>query len=335
MNFVGRDFISTADFTQEELAHLVQLALDMKAGKVKRSLADKILVTVFFNPSLRTKISFEAAMANLGGTALNLTIGGNSWKLEHREGIPMDGDCAEHIKDAARVLERYGDALAVRCFPAMESWDADKLDGVINGFAKYADKPVINMESSLWHPCQAMADIMTVKELIGEPKGKKFSLVWAYHPNPLPTAVPNSAAMIAAQFGMDVTIAHPPGYELDGDVMKTMQERSAKSGGSVSVTTDRDEAFGNSEIIYAKSWGSLKYYGDKDGEREYRKEFRNWMVGEADMARTNNARFMHCLPVRRNVVVADAVLDGKQCAVYQQAENRMHAQMAVLAELLG
>jgi N-acetylornithine carbamoyltransferase len=326
----GRHFVSTQDWKKEELEHVLALAASLKKDPINKNLADRTLFMVFFDPSLRTRCSFETAMSESGGHAVNLTVGQGMWKLEHREGAVMDGQFTEHVKDAARVLSRYGAGIAVRCFPELKNLDEDRKDLVINGFAKYATVPVINMESALHHPCQALADIMTIKEHLGEPKRKKFVLAWCYHPKPLPMAVPDSAALIASMFGMDVTVACPKQFELDQGIAETISNNCESGGGTFRVVNDLDESLHDAKVVYAKSWGSIQYYGRWEEEKKLREGMRDWKITEERMKLTGKAKLMHCLPVRRNVEVDDAVLDGPDSLIYDEAENRTHVQKALL-----
>lgn len=331
----NKSLISTQDWTKEELEDLLKRASYFKKNPFSNALKNKSLIMVFFDPSLRTRTSFETAMNGLGGSSVSLNVGKDTWKLEHREGVVMDGEATEHIKDAARVLSRYGDAIAVRCFPKLADWNEDKKDAVINSFARYASVPVINMESSLYHPCQALADMMTIKERLGSAKGKKFVLAWSNHPKALPTAVPNSAALIASAFGMDTVIAHPKGYELDNGIIAMVKGNCKANNSSFEVVNDLDEGLKGADIVYAKSWGSIKHYGKWDEEKNAREKLKGWKITKRSMGLTKNAGFMHCLPVRRNVEVDDEVIDSRNSMVYDEAENRLHAQKALLSSIIG
>ena len=334
MNLKGRDYISTGDFTLQELTDLLDLAEDFKGRRNKsRPLEGRSVALVFFDPSLRTRASMEIAVYELGGNPVTLDIGKGTWNLEHREGVIMDGNKTEHIKEAARVLSRYVSAIGVRAFPEMNDYDEDMLDPVVKGFAKYADVPILNMESSRYHPFQALADIMTIREKLGSLTGQKAVLSWAYHPKPLPMAVPISFALITAQFGLDLTIACPPEYDLGDEIMEEISSAADKSGGKVSVTRSLMEAAEGGRIIYAKSWGGKSFYGRSDEDVETRHQYQKWRIDKNVMKVTENGYFMHCLPVRRNVVVTDEVLDGLQNAAIDEAENRLHAQKAVLARM--
>ncbi|HMH44165.1 MAG TPA: N-acetylornithine carbamoyltransferase, partial [Pyrinomonadaceae bacterium] len=270
----------------------------------------------------------------LGGNAVVLEPGGTSWTLEHRDGAVMDGDKTEHVAEFVRVLGRYCVAIGVRTFAALKNWEEERTDPILNAFAKYSDVPIINLESAMHHPCQAMADMMTVREKLGEGR-KKVLLTWAWHPKPLPMAVPNSFALAAAQMGHDLVIAHPKGYELDGRLMTTINRHAVKAEGRVTITQDIDKAFEKADVVYAKSWGSRNFYGAPEKDIAERAQYRSpWIVDEGKMARTNSAIFMHCLPVRRNVIVTDGVIDSPSSVVIDEAENRLHVQKAILKELI-
>jgi N-acetylornithine carbamoyltransferase len=331
-----RDFLTTAAWTRAELDGLIESALGFKRGDDQgKTLAGRSVALVFFNPSLRTRASMQVGVYELGGNAVVLEPGGTSWTLEHRDGVVMDGDKTEHVAEFVRVLGRYCAAISVRTFAALKDWEEERRDPVLAAFAKYSDVPVINLESAMHHPCQALADMMTVREKLGRGR-KKVLLTWAWHPKPLPMAVPNSFALAAAQMGHDLTLAHPSGYALDDELMAQIKSKAEEAGGSLTVTRDVEKAFDGAEVVYAKSWGSLDYYGAAHTEVAARAVYREkWIVDERKMARTNRAIFMHCLPVRRNVIVTDGVIDSPSSVVVDEAENRLHAQKAVMAKLLG
>lgn len=315
---------------------LIESALRFKQGDDRsQPLAGRSVALVFFNPSLRTRASMQVGIYELGGNAVVLEPGGTSWTLEHRTGAVMDGDKTEHVAEFVRVLGRYCAAIGVRTFAAMKNWEEERTDPILNAFAEYSEVPVVNLESAMHHPCQALADMMTIKEKLGEGR-KKVLLSWAWHPKPLPMAVPNSFALAAAQMGHDLVIAHPKGYELDDELMKTIGEQAAKTGGSVYVTNDIDQAFVGAEVVYAKSWGSRNFYGAPEKDTAERAQYRSkWIVDEQKMALTNSAIFMHCLPVRRNVIVTDGVIDSPASVVIDEAENRLHVQKAILSTMVG
>jgi N-acetylornithine carbamoyltransferase len=328
-------FLSTLDYKPAELDQLIESALKFKRGQESQCLAGRSIALVFFNPSLRTRASMQVAIYEMGGNAVVLEPGGTSWRLEHRDGVVMDGDKTEHVAEFVRVLGRYCSAIGVRTFAALKNWDEERLDPILKAFAKYSRVPVINLESAMHHPCQALADMMTIREKLGEGR-KRVLLTWAWHPKPLPMAVPNSFALGAAQMGHDLVIAHPPGYELDEELCQAIASHAAEAGGSMRMTNDVVEAFDGTQVVYAKSWGSREFYGAADKDVEVRQQFREeWMVDAAKMRHTNSAIFMHCLPVRRNVIVTDSVIDSAASVVIDEAENRLHAQKAILSMLAG
>ncbi|MBX7054112.1 MAG: N-acetylornithine carbamoyltransferase [Pyrinomonadaceae bacterium] len=330
-----KDFLKTSDHDRSVLERLIEQAIDIKSGKqATKPLAGRSVALVFFNPSLRTRASMQVGIYELGGNPVILEPGGTSWTLEHRDGVVMDGNKTEHLAEFVRVLERYVSAIGVRTFAELKDWEAERTDPILAAFSKYASVPVINLESAMHHPCQAMADMMTIREKLG-PERKKVLLTWAWHPKPLPMAVPNSFALAAAQFGHDLTIAHPQGYDLDTEVLDEIRSQAELNGGSVNYSSDPYGAFDSADVVYAKSWGSRHFYGDPDGDIEKRAPLRaDWIVDEAKMARTNEAAFMHCLPVRRNVIVTDGVIDSPNSVVIDEAENRLHIQKAIMTTLL-
>src|SRR5215216_2864503 len=328
--------LTTGSLTLQEIEGLLESALRFKSGDdVSKPLAGKSVALVFFNPSVRTRASMHVGIYELGGNAVVLEPGGTSWTLEHRTGAVMDSDKTEHVAEFVRVLERYCTAIGVRTFAALKGWNEERRDPVLDAFAKYASVPIINLESAMHHPCQSLADMMTIREKLGTGR-KRVVLTWAWHPKPLPMAVPNSFALAAVQMGHDLVIAHPEGYELDEELIKTSRQIAAASGGSLGVTNDIDAAFSGAEVIYAKSWGAKQFYGNTDQDLAKRAQYRSkWIVDEEKMSRTNNAIFMHCLPVRRNVIVTDGVIDSPNSVVIDEAENRLHVQKAIMARLLG
>lgn len=329
------NFLKTSDLTSAELESLIAGAIELKAGSSNaKPLAGKSVGLVFFNPSLRTRASMQVGIYELGGNAVILEPGSTSWTLEHRDGVVMDGDKTEHLAEFVRVLGRYVSAIGVRTFAELKDWETERTDPILNAFARYSTVPVINLESAMHHPCQSMADMMTIREKLGVGR-KKVLLTWAWHPKPLPMAVPNSFALAAAQFGHDLRIAHPEGYRLDDELAAQIEGQAAANGGSVEFTTDVHEAFDGVEVVYAKSWGSKGFYGRSEAEVEHRASLRaDWIVDSRKMAMSSDALFMHCLPVRRNVIVTDEVIDSARSVVIDEAENRLHVQKAILTELL-
>ncbi|MDQ3928017.1 MAG: N-acetylornithine carbamoyltransferase [Chloroflexota bacterium] len=345
--FRGQDFINTAEMPQEAFVELVERALRLKReGAGGGLLLDGMVVgMVFFNPSLRTKTSLAAGVARLGGTTIDLAVGQSTYAFEFEEGVVMNKATQEHIKEAAPVLSQYCDVIAVRSSDLVTrgseagnssaTWEEARKDTVVRSFAKYASVPVINLESNAYHPCQGLGDALTLREQFGKTQGKKYVLTWAYHPKPLPTATPHSQLLQAIDMGCDVTLAFPQGWDLDVEVTATAYARAEQAGGSLTISHDIVEAAQGADVICCKSWGALSHYGDWETEKAIREGLKHWIVNEAIMASTNNGKFMHCLPVRRNVEVTDGVLDSPSSIVVQEAGNRMHAQNALIASLLG
>jgi N-acetylornithine carbamoyltransferase len=335
-----KDFLTTADWTRAELEGLIEAARRWKSvgksgAEASKPLMGRSVALVFFNPSLRTRASMQVGIYEMGGNAVVLEPGGTSWTLEHREGVVMDGDKTEHVAEFVRVLGRYCAAIGVRTFAALKDWEEERQDPVLGAFARYAEVPVINLESAMHHPCQALADMMTIREKLGAGR-KRVVLTWAWHPKPLPMAVPNSFALAAAQMGHELVIARPKGYELDAELMSEVERQAQENGGSVRVTRDVEAAFEGAEVVYAKSWGSHHHYGAPHKDIAERAVYREqWIVDEQKMKRTDSALFMHCLPVRRNVIVTDGVIDSAASVVIDEAENRLHAQKAVMEKVVG
>lgn len=340
-----KNFINTFDFSQKEINSLINRAITMKKGKVTKTLSGKVLGMLFFNPSLRSRLSSTVAMQKLGGLAVDLSVGeGKAYPFEFKDGVVMDKDTIEHVKDAARVISRYCDGLAIRASKLVttgsksvevSSWEELKQDEILSSFCKYATVPVINMESNVYHPCQGLGDAMTIVEKFKSPKKKKYVLLWAYHPKALPMATPNSQFMAACDLGMDVTVAYPAGWELDDQIINVAKKHAKEAGGSLTISNNQVEALAGADIVCAKSWGALKYYGDWAKEKRIREKLKNWIINDDALKLTNNGYFMHCLPVRRNVEVADSVIDGDRSLVIDEAENRMWVQMAIFEKLLG
>lgn len=329
-----KHFISTQDWSVEELQALLSEAAMLKRAPIQPLLQGRTIALLFLNPSLRTRASFQIGAAQLGATAVVLEPGNGVWGIEFDMGKVMDGDAEEHIVEVAAVLSRYCDLIAMRAFPGFKNWQYDRDDPLIKTLARHATVPVINMETII-HPCQELALAMTLQDRLGSLKGKKLCLTWAWHPQPLSTAVPNSVAMIGTKLGMQVTLLCPnPDYVLDERFMKAAQKNAAASGGRLSVTHEIEEGYSGADVVYANSWGALPYYGDPEKEWSHSRAYRNFMVDKKKMAMTNKALFSHSLPVRRNVEAADAVMDSSACVAIDEAENRLHVQKALMLGLL-
>lgn len=333
---VGKSYLSTEDLGPSGLSDLLNFALDCKTNPdlLGKPLSGKSIGLLFFNSSLRTRTSMMVAVEQLGGHSVVLDVSGGVWKLETRDGVIMNSDEPEHIKEAIPVLSRYVDLLGVRCFSSLIDHKKDREDAIIRDIARYATVPVINLESELHHPCQSLADMMTIREKIGGISGKKIVLSWAPHPKPLPMAVANSFVLATCQLGADLWITNPPQYDLDPVLLNRWKGIADTTGGKVTQCSDQNEAFQDANIIYAKSWGSIELYGRWEEEKEYRSQLDSWMIDQNKMQLTNSAWFMHCLPVRRGVVVSDEVIDGPSSCVVDQAENRLHGQKSILSAMV-
>lgn len=272
----------------------------------------KTLVMLFFNSSLRTRLSTEKAAKNLGMDVMILNVN-DAWNLEFEDGTVMNMNTSEHIKEAAQVISQYADVIAVRAFPTLKDKTKDESEFILNSFKKYASVPIVNMESATAHPLQALTDAITISELT-EKKTPKVVLSWAPHPKALPQAVANSFVEMMQNLDVDLKITHPEGYELSDEITK-----------NTTINHNQEEALKDADFVYVKNWSSYNDYGKILSKDE------NWMMTKAKLG---NAKFMHCLPVRRNVVVEDAVLDSSQSVVIQQANNRTYAAQVVLKKIL-
>lgn len=331
----NRHLISLQDLSDGEVENLIARSIAIKAEDSQPTLTGRTVGMLFFRGSLRTRTSLEAAMHQLGGHTINLTASSDFWELEEREGIVMDGQAPEHIRDASAVLSRYVEALAIRPALGGHSWETDRRDAGIRGWAVHAQVPVINMESALWHPLQALADLMTLRETLGDLAGKRLAICWTHSPTPASFAVVNSLLLASLRFGMDVQVAHPPGYDLDGEVLSQAERIAAERGTRVATGVELDQAARAAHVVYARSWGSLEDYGNPTLGASRLSRTTGWTVDERVMSLGQDARLMHAMPVRRNLEVTDEVLDGPRSVVYQQAENRLHSQKALLSSMLS
>ena len=327
-------FLDLADFSRAQVLDLLALAQSLQDNPQPHALAGKILGLVFFNPSLRTLASFQAGMARLGGQSFVITPGQGTWQLETRLNAIMKGSAAEHIREGIPVLASYCDVLGVRAFAEGKNLRSDLDETLFRMVDELCDKPLINLESAMNHPCQALADWRTLDEL-RVPQRAKFVLSWVYHPKALYLAVPAATLHMAAMRGMDVVVARPDGFALPPEIMAKARTAAAAAGGSVTETSDRAAALEGAQVVYAKEWGSTTYYGDVEADSCLRAEQSDWCVREHWFANAApDAKLMHCLPVRRNVAVSDEVLDGPRAVVKREAFNRLAVQMAVLHRML-
>jgi N-acetylornithine carbamoyltransferase len=330
---MARHLVRLRDLSAEQLDGLIGRSLAIKSGESPRSLAGRSLGALFFRGSLRTRTSFEVAVHQLGGQVLQLNAS-DFWDLEAQDGTVMDGRAPEHVRDAAHVLSSYVDALAIRPDVAGQSWEADRKDARIRAWAQHSQVPVINMESALWHPLQGLADLMTMREALGDVAGKRLAVVWTRSPTPASSSVVHTLLVSAARAGMRVSLAHPPGFDVDSEVLSEANEKAKESGAELATELSMQEAVEGAHIVYARSWQSLEHYGNPTLGASRRARTTGWTVDESLMAMGEDARLMHAMPVRRNLEVTDEVLDGPRSLVYEQAANRLHSQKALLEELL-
>lgn len=311
-------FVSVADTPGVSL--MVEKALDYKRDPFKdKTLGqDKTLGMVFLNPSMRTRISTQIAAKNLGMEVVVFNIDKEGWQLEFTDGAVMSGSSSEHVKEAAAVMGQYFDILAIRTFPGLKNREEDYKEIYIGQFIKYAGIPVMSLESATLHPLQSLADIVTIEETWKESRKPKVVMTWAPHVKALPQAVPNSFAQWMNAWGeAEFVIAQPEGFELDERI-----------SGKATLEHRQDKALEGADYIYVKNWSAYKDYGRVSSDE-------SWMITNKKLERTNHAKLMHCLPVRRNVVIADEVLDGPHSIVVEQAGNRVWAAQAVLSEILN
>ena len=308
-------------FESKELGQeLLELAATYKANpQLHASKGEgKKIGCIFLNPSLRTRVSTQIAAQQLGMEAIVLNMDKEGWALEMQEGAIMNKGTVEHIKDAAGVLGSYFDVLALRAFPSLTKKEEDVTDFVLHQFIKYSGIPVVSLESAIRHPLQSLADQLTIQELTKSKKRPKVVLTWAPHIKAIPHAVANSFAEWTLGMGHDLTICHPEGYELDPEFTQ-----------GATITNDQSEALQNADFVYVKNWSAFNEYGKILCTDE------RWMLTEAHLKNSPEAKVMHCLPVRRNVELSDEILDGPRSLVQQQAYNRIFAAQAVLSKLLG
>ncbi|MGQ9457833.1 MAG: N-acetylornithine carbamoyltransferase [Anaerolineae bacterium] len=339
--FRGRDFLTLLDWTPEEVETILDVALDLKRRRAigephDHLLRGKTLFMIFYNQSLRTRNSFEAGMTQLGGHAHFLDPG----KI-YTPALPGKevAYSTERVSDVARVLSRMGDAIAIRCYGDPVDWVYGGAHELLRNFAYWADIPVLNMEDDKYHPFQALADILTVQEKFGTFKGVRFVMSWAYSPSVhKPRAVPQSAILAATMMGMDVTLAHPKGMELDPEVLEACRKFAADRGGSFQVQYDFEEALKGAHVVYPKAWTAVPMFKPPVGEDDPKKAqeifdaHKDWICNRDRMALADkHAIYLHCLPADRGFEVTDDVIDGPQSAVFDEAENRLHVQKAVMA----
>ncbi|MFX1277719.1 MAG: N-acetylornithine carbamoyltransferase [Promethearchaeota archaeon] len=324
---IKKSLISTQDWEKKDLDKVLELTKEIKINpkKYNKTLDGKSICMFFYNPSTRTRNSTEVAAYQLGMHPTFNSIK-DSWI----------GYQSESEKDTAIVLSKYYDIIGIRIFPNAVDWKYKEGNRILREFSHWSEVPIINFEDDQYHPLQALTDIFTIQEKKKDVRRKKIVISWAYHPNPLPLSVPNSTVLISTRYGMDVTLVHPENFDLDEEIINQAKNNTRESGGSFNVSNEIDEAYGDADVIYVKSWGSRKEYGKPKEEKKLRLPFREkWRINEKYLKLSNSdSIFMHCLPIRRNIVADDAVIDGKHSIVYDQAENRLYTIKALLYYLL-
>ena len=338
----GRDFITWLDFSRDEIEAMLDTAHDLKRKFIRREshkvLEGQTLHMLFYNTSLRTRNSFEAGMTQLGGHAHFLQSDVVYTPALKGEEIAYK---TERISDVSRVLAEMGDAIAIRIYGKPTGWDYGKGDRIIREFAEWSKVPVINMEDDMYHPCQALADVMTLQEKLGHDlQGKKFVMSWAYSGSVAkPLAVPQSAIVSAAMMGMDVVLAHPEGLDLDPNILNATQDLAKKNGGSFAISHDMDESFRDADVVYPKAWTVQPTDGsglmDEAAAKAVFEANKDWICTHDKMSLTNDAIYMHCLPADRDMEVTDEVIDGPNSVIIEEAANRLHAQKGMMALIMA
>ncbi len=338
----GRDFTTWLDFERDEIEAVLDAAHDLKRKFIRREphrvLEGQTLHMLFYNTSLRTRNSFEAGMTQLGGHAHFLQPGAVYTPALKGEEVAYS---TERISDVARVLAEMGDAIAIRIYGKPTGWEYGKGDRIVREFAEWSKVPVINMEDDMYHPCQALADVMTMQEKLGHDlQGKKFVMSWAYSGSVAkPLAVPQSAIVSAAMMGMDVTLAHPEGLDLDPKILEATEKLAAKYGGAFRISHDMDGSFEGADVVYPKAWTVQPTDGsgimDEAKAKAVFEANKDWICTNEKMALTDDAIYMHCLPADRDMEVTEEVIDGPNSVIIEEAANRLHAQKGMMALIMG
>ena len=339
----GKDFLNTNDFSQQEIKKVLDAADYLRqqfhTHKKHEYLPGKTLFMMFYNRSLRTRNSFEAGMYQLGGHAHFLSPQDVYTPALPEDMVPYQ---TEAISDVARVLSRYGDAIAIRIYGDAAKWDIGRGHKIIQEFAKHATIPVLNMEDDIYHPFQALADVQAMRAAVPKLAGKKLVVSYAFSGGLKPLAVPQNSALIGTQMGMEVVLAHPPGFELEDPILEACKKNADKYGGSFIVSNNMKEAFEGADFVYPKAWSPKRYFPphnaslDKTGATTYQDQYKDWKCTQELMDVTKKAKYLHCGPADRGQEVTDEVIDNKNYSLYfEEAEDRLHVQKAVMAMVMA
>jgi len=332
-----KDFCDLADFSPEEIKSLLAKANWLEQQKSVPDLQGKVLALLFLNPSLRTLTSLQATMVRLGGGTFVVSPEMSIHGLETRAGIAMDGTAAEHIREAVPAIASYADAIGIRAIARRQDFEEDINDTYFSELRALCDIPVINLESSIRHPCQSLADWKTLDDHAVPGKGGKLVFSWVYHPDALPLSVMGDTIHMAVSRGMEVTVLRPEGFGIPGALLQRAENAGLVSGGRISETDNKQDALEGAHIVYAGSWSSTTHYGDSVKDNQLRRNNSDWCIDESwfNGVAADPCYLMHSLPVRRGVEVDDSILDGPRSIVIPQAKNRMYAQMSIVSNLLG
>jgi N-acetylornithine carbamoyltransferase len=333
-----RDLMALEQWSPEEVEGVLGLAAKIRRGEITGGLENKVLAMVLLEPDSTTRITFETAMFLHGGHSVVLEQGREGWMLETGAGPAAGNDVPEHPVDVARAIARYADLVGVRAIQPERDWASARESKVLQTFARHCETPVINLGSARRHPCQELADLLTLRDKLVKVEGKRFVLTWTWHPQALPTGVPVSAALAAARLGMEIVIARPEGYQLDPEDTALIRKTVQQAGGEfVHISDDPDDAMVGADAVYVTSWGSVKLYGKPEEEAEARSGLRDWRLTPARLrsSRGGKAIVMHAPPVHRDLEIDERILDGPNSAVVEQGANRVPVQRALLLTMIG
>lgn len=330
-----KDLLTLQELPREALEKVIDYGIKLKNKEKSYDISGQTIVTLLLSPNIYIRFAMETVASQIGAKNIVLDCTREKLSLEWEEGAMLFGSNSEHVVDVAKTFERYGDCLTIRHIPQSNDWQKDRQDSIIKSFSKYSKTPIFNLGSCLFNPTQALADIMTMKACLKRFSGWKAVLCWGYHPSPFPTSTPNSFALAASKLGMDLTIACPKDFDLDNGILKLVQKNTKTHGGSFEISRDISQAMLGAHIVYVANWLSVKNYGNLAENKESLSSLTHWNINNQHIEKTDGAYILHPFPIRRNVTIMDEVLDSKNSLIYEQSENWLHAQKALLAILLG